>query len=55
MVGREQFEEKHDELDDKQGDVLILDPEKLKKHLPDLKFDKMLGREIARDIDEDDD
>lgn len=29
---------------DKEGDVLILDPEKLGKRLPDINFDKMLGR-----------
>jgi hypothetical protein len=29
---------------DTDGDVLILDPEKLGKRLPDINFDKMLGR-----------
>ena len=38
MLGR--FEEKPlDEVDDLEGDVLVLDPEKLQKRLPNIKFD----------------
>lgn len=38
-----------------EGDILILDPEKLGKRLPDIKFDKMRGRddlEIVKEVDE---
>lgn len=38
--------------DDLEGDVLILDPEKLGKRLPDIKFDKMRGREELKPISE---
>ncbi len=33
---------------------MILDPEKLRKRLPDIKFERQLGRE-EREVDEDDD
>lgn len=38
--------------DDKEGDILILDPEKLGKRLPDINFDKMRGREELNPIKE---
>ena len=41
-------------MDEQEGDVLILDPEKLKKRLPDIKFEKQVGRE-EREIDDMDD
>mmetsp|Transcript_1685 Transcript_1685/g.2334 ORF Transcript_1685/g.2334 Transcript_1685/m.2334 type:complete len:405 (+) Transcript_1685:613-1827(+) len=53
QVGREEPRDIDDE-DDKEGDVLVLDPEKLQKHLPDIKFEKMMGREV-RELDEQDD
>jgi len=40
--------------EDLEGDVLILDPEKLGKRLPNLKFEKMLGRSDLNPIKEDD-
>ena len=40
QVGRAQLEQDSDGEDDKEGDILILDPEKLKKHLPDINFEK---------------
>ena len=39
QVGREELRE-IDEMDEIEGDILILDPEKLKKRLPDIKFEK---------------
>ena len=53
MVGREAPRDIDDE-DDQEGDVLVLDPEKLQKHLPDIKFEKQLGRQETRDVDEQD-
>ena len=53
MVGREPPRDIDDE-DDQEGDVLVLDPEKLQKHLPDIKFEKQLGRQETRDVDEQD-
>ena len=44
QVGRDDRDREVDDLDDQEGDVLILDPEKLKKRLPDIKFEKQLGR-----------
>ena len=38
-------------MDDQEGDVLILDPDKLQKRLPDFKFEKQLGRPV-KEIDE---
>ena len=43
-----------DDMDEQEGDVLILDPEKLKKRLPDIKFERQMGRE-ERELDEQDD
>lgn len=43
QVGREEPKLDGDE-DDHEGDVLVLDPEKLQKRLPDIKFEKQLGR-----------
>ena len=53
QVGRGQFEVDSDVEDEKEGDVLILDPEKLKKHLPDINFEKQMGRAVP-EADEDD-
>ena len=39
---------------DQEGDVLILDPDKLQQKLPDIKFEKQLGRP-EQEIDEMDD
>jgi len=43
------------EDDDLEGDVLILDPEKLGKRIPTVLFDKQLGRDTGLDtiIEED--
>lgn len=41
-------------MDELEGDVLILDPEKLQKRLPDIKFERQLGRE-EQELDEQDD
>jgi hypothetical protein len=49
------MEEKFGTEDDLEGDVLILDPEKLGKRLPDVNFDKMRGREdlnVIKEVDE---
>ena len=38
-----------------EGDILILDPDKLGKRLPDINFDKMRGREdlnVIKEVDE---
>ena len=53
QAGREETRDT-DDTDDQEGDVLILDPEKLQKHLPDIKFEKQLGRP-EKEIDELDD
>ena len=47
-------EKMDDDMEDQEGDVLILDPEKLKKRLPDIKFEKYAGRP-EKIIDEEDD
>ena len=41
------------EEDDKEGDVLDLEPKKLDKKLQDIVFDKQLGREEPRTLDDD--
>lgn len=46
QVGREE-PKKLDDMDELEGDILILDPDKLKKRLPNLKFKLQLGREEA--------
>ena len=43
-----------DDTADREGDVLILDPHKLGKHLPEINFDKQLGRPLAPIQEEDD-
>ncbi len=53
QVGREEPRDPEDS-DEQEGDILILDPEKLQKRLPDIKFERQLGRE-EREVDEDDD
>ena len=53
QMGREGPRET-DDMDDQEGDVLILDPEKLQKRLPNINFEKQLGRPEAV-IDELDD
>ena len=50
MVGRDDKDEIDD--DDLEGDVLILDPEKLQKRLPNLKFENYLGRPEPTKIDD---
>ena len=50
MVGRDDGKEVDDQ-DDLEGDVLILDPDKLQKRLPNLKFDNQLGRPEPTKID----
>ena len=53
MVGR--FEDlEADEIEDLEGDVLILDPEKLQKRLPNIKFDMQLGRPEPKEPGSDD-
>lgn len=42
MLGRDQ--EKVDSDDDMEGDVLILNPAKIGKHLPSIEFNKQIGR-----------
>ena len=52
MVGR--FEEAAPEdVDELEGDVLILDPDKLQKRLPNIKFDLQLGRPDPAQADDD--
>lgn len=40
-------------MDDKEGDMLDLDPQKLQKRMPDINFDKQLGREDPPNIEDD--
>ena len=53
MLGRFEDEEPN-EIEDLEGDVLILDPEKLQKRLPNIKFDMQLGRPEPKEPDSDD-
>ena len=49
--GRYDFEDDRLEME-KEGDILILDPAKLGKRLPQIDFRKMIGREDLHKIDE---
>ena len=53
MLGRFEDEEPN-EIEDLEGDVLILDPEKLQKRLPNIKFDMQLGRPEPKEPGSDD-
>lgn len=46
QVGRDESNEL-DDMDELEGDILILDPDKLKKRLPNINFERQLGREEA--------
>lgn len=50
-MGRESREV--EDQDDQEGDVLVLEPRRPEKHMAEIVFDKQLGREEPRDIDED--
>jgi len=49
--GRQDFDDDRLELE-QEGDILILDPAKLGKRLPQIDFKKMIGREELQKIDE---
>jgi hypothetical protein len=51
---QERFQAVKNYDDDLEGDVLILDPEKLGKRLPGVQFDKMLGRNELAPVNEED-